>query len=244
MMDSRYFDIVKRVWEEDRDSQTRFFNSIFEVRRSTFNPEGLNSIFIPNNDYLRFFMTPDCEDPSFGLYTSNGDCLWVGHMILPLLDVMGVPRGIVSFNPFVYLDVRNGLTGNYYSYSNKSVCQKGNFLYTPSNPFLHLDRPLVVVDGVFDALTTYEFMECNVGALLGSTITPLMIALMRLFPKVVLAMDNDEAGVRVRDKLRQASLPLEVLYFNEFKDIDEALKSEKTVLVQKEISKYINLDTK
>ena len=71
-----------------------------------------------------------------------------------------------------------------------------------------------------------------------------MIALMRLFPKVVLAMDNDEAGVRVRDKLRQASLPLEVLYFNEFKDIDEALKSEKTVLVQKEISKYINLDTK
>lgn len=243
MMDSRYFDIVKRVWEEDRDSQARFFNSIFEVRHSNFNPEGLNSIFVPNNDYLRYFMPQGCEDPSFGLYTNN-ECLWVGHMILPLLDVTGIPRGIVSFNPFVYLDVHNGLTGNYYSYSNKDVCQKGNFLYTPSDPFKHLDKPLVVVDGVFDAISTYETMGCNVGALLGSTVTPLMITLMRLFPKVILAMDNDEAGVRVRDKLRQASLPLEVLYFNEFKDIDEALKSEKTVLVQKEISKYLNSVTK
>lgn len=243
MMDSRYFDIVKRVWEEDRDSQTRFFNSIFEVRKSTFNPEELHSVFVPNNEYLRYFMPPECEEPSFGLY-SNGECLWVGHMILPLLDVMGVPRGIVSFNPFVYLDVHNGLTGNYYSYSSKDVCSKGNFLYTPSNPFKHLDDPLIIVDGVFDAITTYEIMKCNVGALLGSTVTPLMITLMRLFPKIILAMDNDEAGVRVRDKLKQASLPIEVIYFNEFKDIDEALKSDKTALVQKEISKYLNLATK
>jgi len=242
MMDARYFDIVKRVWDEDAASQTHFFNSIFEVRRSKFSPRELNSIFVPNQEYLKYFAPPECLTDDFGLYF-RGECIWVGHMILPLLDTMGVPRGLVSFNPFVYLDVHNGLQGNYYAYSNKSVCQKGNFLYTPVNPFINLEQPIVITDGVFDAISVHENMHCNVGALLGSTVTPIMIAQLRLFPKVILAMDNDEAGIRVRNKLRNASLPLDVVYFQEFKDVDEAFKSDKALQVREVMAKHLNLVT-
>ena len=226
MMNESYFDIVERVWEEDGESQTFFFESIKEVRHSDFNPRGLYSIFIPNEKYLLDFTTESQREDEFGLFR-NGTCIWTNQMILPLCDILGVPRGIVSFDPFVYLDVHNGETGNYYIYSSQDVCPKGNFLYAHPESFKRgIDSYLFITDGVFDTVSLYEH-GFNAGALMGSTVSDIVIAILQLFPKVVLIRDNDEAGALLKRKLSSRLLNFVDFSVQGFKDIDEALKSDR-----------------
>lgn len=238
MMNNSYFKLVKKIWEEDHDSQAFFFEQIKQVRNSDFNPHDLYSIFIPNENYLENFCDEEMMANDFGLF-KDGKSLWVNQMILPLCDILGIPRGIVSFDPFTYLDVHNGETGDYYAYSKNEVCQKNNFMYAhPKSISVGLDSYIFVVDGIFDAISLYT-NGFNAAALMGSTISDIVIAQLQLFPKVILIMDNDEAGFHVKKRLASKLHNFEVYKVNKYKDIDEALKFGNKILEISNLRKLI-----
>lgn len=238
--DSVYRAGVARVWADDRASQENFAKIVSEVRNSKgIDFEKVNAFFIPNDEYLVKYFPPDVRSSEYGFYNDNGECFWNNCMVMPIYDVADNVRSVAGFNPFRYVQAKE--TGdkslNYYLYAPNRTFKKGSFLFYTEGTYRHAleERYLFVVDGVFDAyaLANEGF---NAAALMGSSLTPEIIALLRFVKRVFLVADNDEAGMKLAIALRRVH-PGVVLVKQKFtKDIDELLKSDRhdeTVLALK-----------
>lgn len=198
------------------DAQEDFKNIICECRGVPFDYlKNVDCIFIPNDNFMLEVFGPEILE--FDFYR-DGECYWNNNLIFPVTDVLGGTCGIVGFNPFKYTEGEKA-----YSYSSSQVCQKSNFLFLP-NKVLNLDEPIYIVDGLWDAiaLSAHGFQG---GACLGSTISEVVIMLLRACKEVVICPDNDEPGEKLLYKLKKKLPNLKVCRQSFGKDVDDAFKT-------------------
>ena len=144
------------------------------------------------------------------------------------MNVADKVMGFVSFNPIKYLEARETHDWSiyYYAYSSKNVFDKGNYLLMGEGAY---DRALaesylVVVDGVFDQISL-AFEGINSAALLGSTLTPQILMLLRFIPNIIVLADNDDAGLLLYEHLKKQHHGVRLFKQNYGKDADDVLKS-------------------
>lgn len=234
--------IVQYAWNEDSDSQQFYVDKIcLNVRKMESDIiRKACGLYIPNNDYISNIVGDDAFSTEAGMY-AGGQCIWQNRLVLPVTDVGGKYVGFVGFDPFNYLASKEGEEiGRYYSYSPKSVFKKGDYFYCINGTFerAYNDGYVVITDGVFDTLSLAK-NGINAMALMGSVLNDTLLAQLRFIDKVIIAMDNDHAGSRLVDKMRNHLDNVVVMKHQQYKDVDDVLKSEYRQVYLDELNKII-----
>lgn len=229
-LDTLYRSGVQNAWSSDYEAQKYYTDIITELRGMKENPfKEINGIFIPNDSYMKHYFGEEIVNESYGCYDYDGRCNWNNCLLLPILNVADKIAGFVSFNPFKYLEAKetNDWSIYYYAYSSKNVFSKGNYLFTLDGVYKRAieDGYLLLVDGVFDTINVTR-AGFNAAGLLGSTLTPQIIMLLRFIKKIVLLMDNDDAGIQLYNNLKTVLPSVDVVKQSWGKDADDALKSD------------------
>lgn len=221
---------IERVYSEDYKSQHYYLQSICEdVRHLPIEAVlAIKAIFIPNEDYIVQYFGTEALDAKYNFYDKYGECLWLNKLMLPITNVVDEIVGFVAFDPFRYLEMhetKNALL-NYYSYSTKDIMRKGDYLFCTPGTYkkAYKDGYLVIADGVFDTLSV-AFHGYNTAAMLGSIVTDQLAAQLRLIDRVIVLMDNDEAGLALYDKIAKTHPNAIYLKQGKTKDADDIIKT-------------------
>lgn len=222
---------IECIYEKDRKSQEYYINTICHDVRN-MNPNIIwkaDGIFIPNNDYLRYYFGEESTNPEYNFYDIYGECIWVNKLMFPIINVVDEIVGFVGFDPFRYLEVHetNNALLNYYTYSTKNVMRKGDYLFCLAGTYKKAlrDGYLIVTDGVFDSLSIAG-EGFNSAALLGSTVTDAIAAQLRFIDRVIVPVDNDEAGIKLFEKLSVIHPNVIFVKQGKLKDADDILKTQ------------------
>lgn len=223
-------DGIKKIYSEDRATLEHYVDTVCTQVRNMDSAilYKAEAFFVPNDQYMLEMFGPSITNPEYEVYRPDGSCIWLHNLILPVTDVIGKPVGLAGFNPVRYLEAHETQDWGiyYYMYSNKSVFDKSKFLYSvPGTLGSALeDGYIVITDGIFDTLSLAA-AGINAAALLGSYLSETVAAILRFFDKVILAMDNDEAGLQLYDRLNKVLDNVILLNQGWYKDADDVLKS-------------------
>ncbi len=221
---------IQKIYEEDYDSQLFYVKEICDGIRKIDSQIifDVNGFFVPNDEYVKRYFPHGIEDAEYGMYSATGMCYWNNVLVLPVTNVVGDIVGLAGYNPFHHLEAKEdeSLLLNYYTYSMKSVFKKGDFLYCKPGVYkqaLHQGY-LIITDGIFDtlSLTAAGYLSA---ALLGSVITDVVAAQLRFIKKIIVAVDNDEAGNLLFDRISRFHRGTVFLKQGKQKDADDILKT-------------------
>lgn len=236
---------VKRIYSEDLESQKHYITEICQSVRNIEPAIVLKAqgFFIPNDDYLKFFFDAEVTSNEYDFYNVYGECQWTGRLALPITNAVGRICGLVAFDAFRYLEAHEQMdwTLNYYYYSNKRIFDKGYYLYGLPGVYkeaLHQGY-LILTDGVFDTLSFAKEGYLAMAAL-GSVVTDAMAAQLRFIKRVIVAVDNDDAGMMFYEKLSKVLDNVVLFAQNVAKDADDVIKSEHREGYLKELDKCIH----
>lgn len=249
---------IERIYSENIEDQRKYFEAIGvnlrNIKIETL--EKANMFYVPNNEFMIHFFGQEITYPSSGCYLYGNQCIWQNFLVAPMYNVIEEIVGFVGFNPYVYTQAKELETKvgtNYYSYSTKSIMQKGNYLYSFKGEYARsLETGYTcVVDGFFDALSLLE-RGYHAHAFLASNVSNLVIAQLRYYKKVIFISDNDRAGVMLYKKLSRYLDNLVWLKQDKTKDVDALLKTkyEKSFLakldevIENTVFKEISVDFK
>ncbi|MCH5166449.1 MAG: DNA primase [Erysipelotrichales bacterium] len=161
---------------------------------------------------------------STGLAARNNTVydLFRNRITFPIHNPQGKP---VGFSSRIYEDVNEA---KYINTKETAIFKKGKILFNyhrAQNEARRL-KYLLVVEGQMDAIRVYSSGIKNVVATMGTALTEDHIKLLKkLNVKIVLCMDNDEAGEKATiqngEALSQAGVDLAVLRISDAKDPDE-----------------------
>lgn len=222
---------IKKIYAEDFDSQLFYVKKICNAVRGidhqvVFDVQGF---FVPNDEYVKSYFPPEVVNREYGIYGDNGYCLWNNTLVLPVTNVAGEIVGLAGYNPFKHLEAQENpeLLTNYYTYSMKSVFQKGDYLYCKKGTYKEALKQgyLIITDGVFDtlSLTAAGYLSA---ALLGSSLTEVVAAQLRFIKKIIVASDNDEAGELLFQRISKVHHGAVCIRQGKGKDVDDVLKSD------------------
>lgn len=151
------------------------------------------------------------------------------RIMFPIFDVMGRPTA------FTARTLLKDLEPKYLNSPETPIFQKGKVLYgfPQAKDEIKKANQAVLVEGTTDLLASYQVGVRNVVASLGTALTfDQLTMLSRHAPKVVVALDMDEAGLnavkRAIPLAANANLDLAVATF-EAKDPDELIKKDSTL---------------
>lgn len=215
----------RRIKEECWETQRSFFAVIAEARNMPAEwIEKMDAIFIPNNEFMLEYFGQEILE--YDCYRGSV-CIWDNALIFPIRGANGEVAGLGGFFPFDYVDETTDV--NYYAYSSSSVFTKGRYLYFPQWDLIHAINSgyLIVVDGVFDAVSLCGCGFCA-ASLMGSSPTAETFMQLRFVKHVIVAADNDEAGMKLFMKMKKYLKNVTLFTQGVNKDIDGALKSEKS----------------
>ena len=221
---------VEYAHGEDRESQEFFLTkAVGELRGMDISVLwDAGAFFVPNNDYLENVLGSAVLDYENGFYSRDGECLWDNCVVLPIPDVFGEFVGLAAFDPINYelAHQTNNYEFSYYKYTRKDVYRHRYYFYGLKGTFDRAfeDGYVVLTDGVFDTLS-FASLGYNAWAALGSGISEQMLAQLRFIRRVIVAMDNDAAGVKMYRFLSRRLDSVCCLLQGDFKDADEMLKS-------------------
>lgn len=222
---------IKKIYAEDLATQKHYIDTIMKEARNSdssiiYKAEGF---FVPNDNYMLEYFGDIVLNSDYDCYNYAGECKWTGNLVLPLRDVKNNIVGLVGYNPFIALENKEkGIWDNpYYKQSDKKVLNKSLFLFGLKDYFKRALKEgyIILTDGVFDLLSC-EREGFVAGALLGSYVSDALLYQLSLIPKVIVAMDNDSAGLKVLNQLKRYLPSTIALKQGKFKDIDDLLKSE------------------
>ena len=170
--------------------------------------------------------------------------MFTERIMIPIIDNSG---HLVGYTARSYLrDDKN----KYINSKETSIYKKSNIIF---NYYLAKDKAreekeIIIVEGNMDAISLSCAGITNVVALMGVVISPYQIeALKRLNSKIILMLDNDNAGLlatkKVGDALYEAGLDTNVVRLSKAKDPDEYIRlfgKDKLLDAIKHSTKYIN----
>ena len=137
--------------------------------------------------------------------------------------------GMIGFDPFKYLEAheKKDWSITYYSYSLSKIFDKSHYFYSAPGIFEKAidDGYIVITDGIFDCLSLTA-LGYNVAALLGSLVSDAIAAQLRFVKKVIVAMDNDEAGLKLYRSLIKVHPGTCWIKQGQVKDADDILKTD------------------
>ncbi|MDD2505021.1 MAG: DNA primase [Bacilli bacterium] len=132
---------------------------------------------------------------------------------------------VIAFSARVYSDET---TNKYINSKENLIFKKGNILfnYDKAKNEVNKTKSIIVVEGQFDAIRMYSIGIKNVVATMGTAFTKEHIKLLKkLNVKVVLLMDNDEAGIKSAissgEELIKNNITTEVIKLSKEKDPDD-----------------------
>lgn len=235
-LDRVFNDGYRRIQEKYFAEQAKFIETIAEARDMPAEwIQRVQGIFIPNNEFM-FNMFGE-EVLQYDCYR-DGQCIWDNALIFPVRGVNECVAGIAGFFPFKYVEHKDG--EYYYSYSSSSVFTKGRYLYMPNSSLMQAitDGYAIVVDGLFDAISLSS-LGYNVASLMGSKVTPEIVMQLRFVKNVLVAADNDQAGMQLVADVRKQIHSAKLLEHAETKDVDELLKSNKAHEFVEKLNTYL-----
>lgn len=219
-----------KIQQEDKTSQDNFIEIICKDVRG-MHPEIVhkaNAFYVPNDDYMVYMFGSIIMNSKYDCYKADGSCRWLNNLVFPITDLADNVVGLAGYNPHNYLQAKE--TGdkslNYYGYSNKELFVKGNYLYCLNGVYKKAleEGYLILTDGLFDclSLSSYGYLSA---ALLGSTIKDQVLAQLTFIDKIILAHDNDEAGLRLASYLTKKLDNVICIKQGHTKDVDDVLKT-------------------
>lgn len=221
---------IKQVYADDFDSQKHYIEILLRETRGTVDLETIyraEGFFVPNNEYMLHYFGNECKDPMLDIYDYRGVCVWDNNIVFPIRNVGNRVVGLLGYNPFRKLEKSEGLTTrNHYTYSSKSVFSRGKHLYMLPGVYEKAvaDGYLVLTDGGFDMMS-FAAHGINSASALGSDLTPETIFMLRFVKSIYLAEDNDSAGRRLYNQLKNTHPNVNYIRQAMFKDADDMIKS-------------------
>lgn len=221
---------LQKIKETDSKAQNEFIEIICKEVRG-MNAEIVhqaNAFYVPNDDYMVTMFGEILKNSQYDCYLADGTCRWLNNLVFPITDLAENIVGFAGYNPHNYLKAKE--TGdkslNYYGYSNKDLFVKGNYLYCLNGVYKKaLDQGyLILTDGLFDclSLSSYGYLAA---ALLGSNVNEQILAQLTFIDRVILAYDNDEAGLRLSKFLNRKLRNVVCIKQKHTKDVDDLLKT-------------------
>lgn len=237
-------ELYNNVMSQDRESQLNFLSLIGEKIRSIpveyFLKE--QALFIPNDSYVQVYGGSESYSNENGFYY-NGISIWSDYLIFPIRNINNNAMGIGGFCARLYLQAKetNDYSVSYYNYSTKSIFRKGDYLFWGVDGFEKAYNAgyVILVDGLFDAIQLRRY-GYHAAALMGSSLTEVVVAQLRFFKKVIIISDNDKAGLKLEDKLKHRLHNCVYLRQGFDKDIDGAFKSGNITRLLKVINEVIS----
>lgn len=242
MINNTWRNLYENVKKYDSESQMNYLKLIGEVRELPLEVlENEEAIFIPNETYVTAFAGSNAALNENGFYY-NGEAIWHDYLIFPIRNINNEAKGIGGFCPRLYLQAKetNDYSLHYYSYSGKSLFNKGAYLFWGRDGFTKAYEAgyVILVDGMFDAIQLRR-LGFNAAALMGSYLTDAIIAQLRFFKKIIIVTDNDEAGFKLETKLGFIHKNCAYLRQSFDKDIDGAIKAGYKSIIEKELNVMI-----
>ncbi len=160
-----------------------------------------------------------------GLITTNAygtHDVFQNRIMFPIHNLEG---NVVGFTARGYLA---DTTPKYLNTKETTIFKKGNILfnYHRAKDSVRLKKELLVVEGNMDAIRLYASGIKNVVALMGTSLTKEQIeAFKKLRAKLILMLDNDEAGegatYAIGNQLEENNIPFLIVRLSGAKDPDE-----------------------
>lgn len=151
-----------------------------------------------------------------------------GRIIFPLRDQFG---NVLGFSGRVLKET--GDVAKYINTPDTPVYKKGRVLYglEAGKPDIKKQEFAVLVEGVFDAISSWQAGVKNVVAITGTALTADQARLiMRFCPTIVLALDTDSAGLeaarRAVEVAEKEGLEVRIARIAGFKDPDEMARKD------------------
>lgn len=188
----------------------------------------IGGFFVPNNDYMLSYLGKKVLDPSVDCYDWEGDCKWVGKLVLPIRGALGSIVGFTGYDPFSKTIKLDNLENNTdeevppkYTISSSKVFDRSTHLFIPNGYRKMIeDDYVIIVDGVFDALGIAS-SGLNSACNLGSYVNDKILFPINLVSKVLVAGDNDEAGLKLVNRISKVIKNTETIKQSYTKDLDE-----------------------
>jgi hypothetical protein len=237
---------IEKIYTEDLDTLQYYLSLFAKKVRGMENADSLfkaRAFFVPHEDYMKDMFGEGCTDPFLDMYTYGGECVWQNYIVLPISNVAGSIVGFVGFEPFEKMkskDPNERSVGHYYRYSRSSVFNRGKYMYFPPKGFEKAvkDGYILLVDGVFD-MWSLDSCGFNAGCLLGSSLSEEVCFQLRFIENVFLLQDNDEAGIKVRERLKKIHPGFKLVTQNIKKDVDDILKTDYAEEYQRKLKEAI-----
>ena len=221
---------IQKIREIDSKAQDEFINIICKDVRGMDSEivHRANAFYVPNDDYMIVMFGEILKNSQYDCYLLDGTCRWLNNLVFPITDLAGNVVGLAGYNPHNYLQAKE--TGdkslNYYGYSNKDLFIKGNYLYCLDGVYKKAlaQGYLIITDGLFDclSLSSYGYLAA---ALLGSNVNEQVLAQLTFIDRIILAHDNDEAGLRLARFLTKKLNNVVCVKQKYTKDVDDLLKT-------------------
>lgn len=217
-------DLFKIVWEEDSFVQESYVKMICEdIRHIPFQfVRDRQAIFIPNSDYLPFFLGDSVKMPELGLYDFNGMCKFTGRLIFPIYDLQGRILSIVGYD-----NDKEVAAFSKYMYQSSYQFKKTNHLFMGYRKYEKAvkDGYILIIDGIFDQVHL-EGYGLNACSLMGSVVSPMQLAYLQFVKNKIVVHDNDNAGLELFESLNRKLRNVTSISQGSTWDIDDYLKIE------------------
>lgn len=228
-LDELYIELYTKVLADDIEAQEYYLSMIADQRKIPVSYLlQLGVLFIPNNDYIKYYLGDKVLSANVGLYY-NGSCPWTLFAIIPIRNLAGEVVGIVGWDAYnKYRELTEDVAGLVsYRVSAKSVFSREKYFLSDIECLKSKfsKRVVFVTDGVFDALTLC-YREIPAIALLGSSFSREILYYLSWYKYVYVCTDNDSAGVKLYDRLSYSLHNVHRLTQNKTKDIEELLRAD------------------
>lgn len=239
---------VGLIRSEDREQQHKYVGVLSRYRFIDVDYVlDLGAFYVPNQDYLRDRFGRDCLGSEYDFYNYDGQCKWVGCLMIPVRDVYGNITGFTGFNPSSSLIRKDNLENNSnvevppkYKVSSKNCFDKNKFMLIPNGYEQILkDDYCIILDGVFDALTLASF-GLNTCCSLGTSLSQSVIYMLSFPSRRYVPADNDLAGISLLKSIKSKLPNTVAISQNKYKDIDEYIYREGSEYAINKIKEHLN----
>ena len=233
-----YTQFVNAVYDDDLDSQRYYLSMVEEQRHIPVDYLlHLGAVFIPNNDYIVYYMGAAAKSRDFDLYYEDS-CSWIHFVLIPIRNLVGEIVGLTGWDAGnKFKEISTGERGlSMYKVSGKKLFKREKFFLSDVDLLrsAYSKRVIFITDGVFDCVSL-SYRGIPTIALLGSTVSQEVLYFLRWYKYIYVVSDNDSAGVSLFRRLKQAVPNTYRIMQSETKDIEEFLRCDSNGQITKRL---------